>query len=468
MHTQPGFNQIAIETTGKGDSEALVQCDKTAAIKNYQACLAPNRRVEIKVWYDQISERVAPIAPPPAAVECRQAQGSDAGLPFRISVDGEPLLETDKPNSADVSRCTDIALDHSDIQVRYDALEETPWLNLSAFPNAAIRHKPVRFTSYSNYQHWITHGEVRLFTEGNSTQSKPLVIIPLDKHGQADWTPDTAAGANVRYVLRVYAADGKFDETGPQVLVVAEKPDILQRESVPREELIGYGENRLSLHNIPVRGGAVTVNGDKLQAGQKIRFLGQEVPVDQNGKFAARQILPAGSYAVDVDVLEANDKTVLHFSRNIYIPDSDWFYIAIGDLTAGQNATSGPARLVTGDTQHFDNTGYIDGRLAFYLKGKIKGDWLLTAAADTQEQPLESLFSNFNAKDPRYLLRRLDPDRYYPVYGDDSTTVEDAPHAANSTSNWPRVTHMSCGVTSRPNYPAAIWCSTVGACTVPT
>ena len=38
------------------------------------------------------------------------------------------------------------------------------------------------------------------------------------------------------------------------------------------------------------------------------------------------------------------------------------------------------------------------------------------------------IFSAISAsKDPRYLLRKLDPDRYYPVYGDDSTMVEDAP-----------------------------------------
>ncbi|RJG06001.1 hypothetical protein D3870_08205 [Noviherbaspirillum cavernae] len=37
------------------------------------------------------------------------------------------------------------------------------------------------------------------------------------------------------------------------------------------------------------------------------------------------------------------------------------------------------------------------------------------------------MFSNFSSKDPNYLLRRIDPDRYYPVYGDDSTIVDDAP-----------------------------------------
>ena len=86
----------------------------------------------------------------------------------------------------------------------------------------------------------------------------------------------------------------------------------------------------------------------------------------------------------------------------------------------------GPAALVSGDSQHYQNETQIDGRGAFYLKGKVKGDWL-TAAADTREQPLKDLFSNFSAKDPRYLLRNIDPDAYYPVYGDDSTTVDDAP-----------------------------------------
>lgn len=58
---------------------------------------------------------------------------------------------------------------------------------------------------------------------------------------------------------------------------------------------------------------------------------------------------------------------------------------------------------------------------------KIKKDWQVTASADTKEQPIEDLFSNFTNKDPRYLLKRIDPKKYYQVYGDDSTTLEDAP-----------------------------------------
>ncbi|NKB79674.1 hypothetical protein HED49_17220 [Ochrobactrum daejeonense] len=37
------------------------------------------------------------------------------------------------------------------------------------------------------------------------------------------------------------------------------------------------------------------------------------------------------------------------------------------------------------------------------------------------------MFRGLDDRDPRSLLRRIDPDAYYPVYGDDSTILEDAP-----------------------------------------
>ena len=53
---------------------------------------------------------------------------------------------------------------------------------------------------------------------------------------------------------------------------------------------------------------------------------------------------------------------------------------------------------------------YIDGARVASTSGRFK-----------------DIFNNLDQKDPRQLLRRLDSDRFYPVYGDDSTLVEDAP-----------------------------------------
>jgi hypothetical protein len=74
---------------------------------------------------------------------------------------------------------------------------------------------------------------------------------------------------------------------------------------------------------------------------------------------------------------------------------------------------------------HYDGDVFVDGRLAFYLKGKIKGRYLVTAQLDTTEDELDEIFKGLHRKDPRSAFRHLDPDRYYPVYGDDSTTISD-------------------------------------------
>ena len=54
------------------------------------------------------------------------------------------------------------------------------------------------------------------------------------------------------------------------------------------------------------------------------------------------------------------------------------------------------------------------GRAAFFLKGKIKGDFLLTAGYDSEKAARERLF------------RDIQPDEFYPVYGDSSIRGYDA------------------------------------------
>jgi hypothetical protein len=63
----------------------------------------------------------------------------------------------------------------------------------------------------------------------------------------------------------------------------------------------------------------------------------------------------------------------------------------------------------------FDNgQGSIAGRAAFFLKGKIWGEYLLTAAADSEKDTRSRLFKD------------IDPNTFYPVYGDSSLRGSDA------------------------------------------
>jgi hypothetical protein len=61
-----------------------------------------------------------------------------------------------------------------------------------------------------------------------------------------------------------------------------------------------------------------------------------------------------------------------------------------------------------------EGQGTAAGRAAFFLKGKVKGEYLLTMAMDS-EKP---------AKSP--LFRDIDPNAFYPVYGDSSIRGADA------------------------------------------
>jgi len=61
-----------------------------------------------------------------------------------------------------------------------------------------------------------------------------------------------------------------------------------------------------------------------------------------------------------------------------------------------------------------DGKGGAGGRAAFFLKGKVKGEYLLTAAYDSEKTAKDRMF------------RDIQPDRYYPVYGDSSLRGFDA------------------------------------------
>ncbi|WP_461395022.1 SdrD B-like domain-containing protein [Deferrisoma sp.] len=343
--------------------------------------------------------------------------------PFALSADGDP----DRPRIAypvwDQREC-ELALARHDIQMRYDPLRAEKRLNVTAWPSPARPGEPVRFAAYWNYGAWVRGAEVRIFRDGDSPRAEPLAVAPVGADGLATWVPPAGAGPRVRYVLRVRDGAGRFDETEPQELQLSAAAGAAD----PGEAGLfrGYGENRIAVDTSPVEGGTVTVNGRGLAPDRIVRFMGRSVPTDPNGDFVHEEIVPAGPHEIRLR-LPGPDGGEAEYRRTLYIPQNGWFLVGIADLTVGQSRGTGPIELVTADDDAERKITDPTGRVAFYLKGKIRGDVLLTASLDTGEGKLEDLLSNLDDRDPRQLLRRLDPDRYYPVYGDDSTTTEDAP-----------------------------------------
>jgi len=368
---------------------------------------------------------------------------------MRISVDGKPIDDPGR-SSADIQRCTDVALDRTDLQFRYDSLAAEPRLALTASPalvvlpdgGADADAPSVRFAMYSNYGHFIARSEVRLFERGQSLQGTPTEVLEIDADGHAEWLPPAERFATpareLQYVLRVYDEAGNYDETRPRPLWLAHARDTAADEDDPdaaperprvsldAELLAGYGENELSIRNIPLGTGTVSVRGSEIPPGHAVWLAGRPVPVDAQGNFIAEEILPAGMHTVEVAVLDGAGNGEL-FLRDLELKKNDWFYVGIADLTLSDNGSDSASEALQGEDAPYDPDSSADGRLAFFLSGRFREDWKVTASADTREAPVSELFSNFLEKSPEALFRRIDPDYYYPTFGDDSTVEEMAP-----------------------------------------
>ena len=107
---------------------------------------------------------------------------------MRITVDGEPIDDPGR-SSADIQRCTDVALDQADIQFQFDNLESRPRLSVAAHPRAvAVTGQgdtavapPVRFRMYANYGPSST-ARVRIFdTRPSRARRRRWRSSPVDR-----------------------------------------------------------------------------------------------------------------------------------------------------------------------------------------------------------------------------------------------------------------------------------------------
>lgn len=424
-------DQIAIR--GEGEREPVVTGRDAAS-------MARNRRVDITVWGDRTeaappppaaSQPLPPAAPQPlvqtpcgSSSTVQASSAPSAAQPLRISVDGQPVDGSTPQAEADRQRCVDVALAADRVQVHADALLLQPALNVWAVPRNAVRGQPLSFRTWSNYSAWIRRAEVRLLAPG---LSQPLAVLAVQPDGTASWMPPADAPAQIGYLLRVFDSEGRFDDTVVRPLSVFDRerlPSGLQ--SPEREADVGYGKNNRGEANIPVRGGTVTINGQAGSEQDRVVALGAPVPVGRDGRFVTQQILPYGAQAVKVEITAPGGASST-YQRDVVLAAPSWFTVGMADLTLGSGRSSGDPALVDPNLANEGKSAFADGRLAFFTQGELGSGLRLTASADTREQPLNHLFSNFASKDPRYLLRRFDSDQYYPVYGDDSTLVEAAP-----------------------------------------
>jgi len=142
------------------------------------------------------------------------------------------------------------------------------------------------------------------------------------------------------------------------------------------------------------------------------------VPVLPNGAFLGTVRLPEGPSVIDV-VVSMPNSTEGRVGVPVQVQSNYVFLVALGDATVNKITTEGPV------PDKYKDDLFVDGRIAFYLKGRIQGKYLITASMDTGQGDLKDAGSRLGQRDDSSFYRNLDPDAFYPVYGDSSRTYAD-------------------------------------------
>jgi len=322
--------------------------------------------------------------------------------------------------------------------------------SLVAFDGSGIV-APVKFFAYSNYSAFVQRAEILIFRSGDIDLIAPIATVPLTlgSVSEAIWDGKLSEVAGLRqgdeliYIARLYDSAGAFDETYPGRLQLV-KPAVAERglqrigenasrgsgESVSVEEAVRlsqidgiFGQSGLRQQNIPIYGSRIRIQGRNIPDKGTVTINGMNQPVDLERKLVAEYLVPVGSHQFDVAVAGVSEQP-LNYRLDIDVSGKYLFAVAIADFTVSGSSTTDSIEPVR-ESDAYEDSFLLEGRLAFYLKGKIKGKYLVTAQADTQEREITELFDNFWSPDPQDIFRRLDPDAYYPVYGDDSITYRD-------------------------------------------
>ncbi len=147
----------------------------------------------------------------------------------------------------------------------------------------------------------------------------------------------------------------------------------------------------------------------------------EEVTVEADGSFSHTVNLNDGHNLISVRAVNP-EGFVGSVEHGVEASNTDIFFMAFADGKFGQLEGKG---YLEGAGMQERKEYYNEGRVAYYLKGVIKGKYLITSAFDSGTGEINQLLDGLDEKDNSKLFTNLDPDKLYPVYGDSSTLVYD-------------------------------------------
>jgi hypothetical protein len=298
----------------------------------------------------------------------------------------------------------------------------------------------------TNYSAFIDKLEISIYRGADKDLIEPLAVLNANpvSFARIKWDGKLSdkytyeAGDKLVYVLRAYDKEGRFDETVAKTISILKKEDAKEakdelRKRISKEQGVlvsdndaaaaqyllneSFGRNAIGKQNIVTYGSKIIVRGVNVPKDTALLINSEQYPIDFERRFTAEYIVPVGTHSYDIALI---GKENMQGRLSLEVSPYYVFGVAIADITIRKSDVSASELKESNDEDVFE-----EGRLAFYTKGKLYGKYRFTAQADTTQKDLNKLFSGFTQADAQDLFETLDPDMYYPTYGDDSTVFKD-------------------------------------------
>jgi len=153
----------------------------------------------------------------------------------------------------------------------------------------------------------------------------------------------------------------------------------------------------------------------------EVRLNGQKATLGEDGGFNVDLDLVQGENLIRVEVVDPNGYVGM-IERKMVLSKDRLFLMAFADGKIGQLQGKG---YLEGAGMRKDSEFYQEGRAAYYLKGTVAGKYLITSAFDSGTGRFNEMFTDLHEGDRERFFTNLDPDKYYPVYGDASDATYD-------------------------------------------
>ena len=350
--------------------------------------------------------------------------------------------------------------------VTTDTTMPKPRLNVAMLDNELVikgdkLKEPAQFRIFTNYQMFIKKWKLEVLDKDTEKVvvafkgSRKDIFVPIEWDGTTGKSKAVKLSEHRSYIYRLTTtgAGGKKDVTEDRSFTVKrqkakisifddkDKKTDRQRQEEYRQWLDSeIKNNNLKTQTIEIKGQMVNITDIKTSGISITRdnLLATEVPVIGTEGYRASDLLAGRTQEQtkalsDIDLIMPNGEyqlkavgsggkssggtgtgdgasstgEVAEYNQHIKIGDDYLFLVALGDAKIGYNTNTSNVETVNKDDR-FDDGLWAEGRLAFHLKGKIKGKYLVTGSFDSD-------------RDKKELFRNLDPDKYYPVYGDNSS-----------------------------------------------